>query len=98
MRVGDPEPAARAKLPRLEPQLVAKLDQEVEHDRHRILVCAQSEDLGADVRVESDQLEARVPEGKFDRLARCPRFDREAKLGVQLARGDVIVSVRLDAR
>ena len=60
VRVRDAQAATGTQLARLELQLVAKLDQEVEHDLHRLLVRAKGEDLRADVRVEADQVEARM--------------------------------------
>ena len=48
-RVGNAEPTTRAELARLESELVPQLDQEVEHDLHRLLVRAEGEYLRAQV-------------------------------------------------
>ena len=96
--VRDAEPAAGAELPRLITQLVAQLHEQVEHDRHRLLVCTEGEDLRSDVGVQADQLEVGLSKGLLDGLASSSGLDREAELRVELTGGDVIVGVRLDAR
>ena len=97
-RVGDAEPAARAELAGLKVQLIAELDQQVEHDLHRALVCPKGEDLRSDVRMKADQIQPRVFERLLDRLACGTRLDGEAKLRVQLAGRDVVMGIGLDAR
>src|SRR5712664_4960216 len=97
-RVGDTQPSARAQFLRLELQLVAKLDEKVEHDLHRILVRVEREDLRPDVGMESHKLQTRMPQCSLDSTACSTRLDREAKLRIQLSCRDVIVCVRLDAR
>src|SRR5439155_11002736 len=97
-RVRDAEPAARAQLSRLEPKLVAELSQQAEHDVHRLLVGPEREDLRPDMRVQPDQVEARVPQRSLYRLAGRARLDGEPELGVELAGRGVVVGVRLDSR
>jgi len=96
--VRDAQAPARPQLPRLETKLVPQLDQEPQHDLHRLLVSAQAEDLRPDVRVQADEVEPRVFQSGFDRFPRGARLDRETELGVELPGRDVIVRVRLDAR
>src|SRR5207248_6743907 len=84
VRVRDAQAPARPQLPRLETQLVPQLDQQPQHDLHRLLVSAQPEDLRPDVRVQADEVEARVFQGGLDRFPRGARLDRETELGVEL--------------
>ena len=69
--VCDTETAAGAKLARLELQLVAQLDEEVEHDLHRLLVRAKGKDLRSQVRMESDHLQPRMSQRFSDRVHGC---------------------------
>ena len=78
--VRDAEPAAGAELARLITQLVAQLHEQVEHDRHRLLVCTEGEDLRSDVGVQADQLEVGLSQGLLDRFASSSGLDREAEL------------------
>ena len=77
VRVGNPEPAARAKLARFEMEVVAELDEQVEHDLHRLLVSAERKDLRADVRVEAYEFESGMLECLLDGRASGARLDRE---------------------
>src|SRR5207248_8496744 len=67
-RVRDPKAPTGAELARLELQLITQLDQEVEHDLHRLLVGAQAKDLRPEMRMQSGHLEPRVSQCLGDRL------------------------------
>src|SRR6202022_62121 len=84
-RVGDSQPAAGAQLVRLVLQLVTKLDQQVEHDLHRVGVSAKPKDLRADVRVQPNQFQAGIFERLLDRTPGRARLDRKTKLRIELA-------------
>ena len=96
-RVRDAKPATRAELAGLKAQVVAELDEKVEHDLHRALVSPQREDLRPDMRMEADQVQPRMFQRLLDRLASGTGLDREAELRVQLASGDVVMRIGLDA-
>src|SRR3979409_871049 len=82
--VRNAKPAARAQLARLEAQLVAELKEQVEHDAHRVLVSAEPEDLRADVRVQTDQLEAGMLQRLLDRASGRAGLDGESEFRVKL--------------
>src|SRR5260370_31200997 len=84
VRVSDAEPASRAEHARFEFQLVAKPDQQVQHYLHRLLVGAEGEDLRPDVRVQPDDIEARMPPRFGDRIERGPNPLAEPELAPPL--------------
>src|SRR5450756_1743819 len=95
-RVRNAKATTRSELARLETEVVSQLNEQVEHDGHRVFVSTQAEDLRSDVRVQADQFEARMPESLFHCAARRAGLDRKTELGIELSCGDVIVRVRLD--
>ena len=96
-RVGDAKPAAGSQVGRLVVKVALELGDEVEHHLHRGDVAAEVEDLGADVRVQPDQVDPGMGERLLDRRPRLAVLDREAELRVELPGRDVVVGVRLDA-
>ena len=96
--IRDAEPPARAQPARFVAEPIAQLDKQAEHYLHGLFVRAEGKDLRPDVRVQADELQARMLQCGFDRLSRRSRLDGEAELGIELAGRDVIVGVRLHAR
>ena len=95
--VRDAEPPARSEDGRLVAEVAGQPGHQVEHDLHRRRVAAQVQDLRAQVRVQADQLHPVVRQRLLDGRSCGPGLDREAELGVELAGGDEVVGVGLDA-
>ena len=92
-----PKPPPRSISGRATPELVGDPGLEGQHPAGGDLEAGGVEDLGADVRVQAEQLEAGRGLDPAYRLERVAGGDREPELLVLVGGGDVLVRVRLDA-